>query len=81
MEEIDIKKCLKKINKEYQKNIIKQKNQHKKFLSCFTLHVIKIEQKALIFEKQCINKNAFHKNKIPKVEIKKIMLSKKRLIW
>ena len=43
MEEIDIKICLKKINKDY-KNIkkffLKQKNQHKKFLSFF-LYIVK----------------------------------------
>ena len=40
-----------------------------------------MEQKALMFDKQCINKNAFHKIKRPisidKVEIKRILLSKK----
>ena len=58
-----------------------QKNQHKKILSFFSLHGIKMEQKALIFDKQCINKNAFYKNKRPintdKIEIGRIMLSKK----
>ena len=43
-----------------------------------------MEQKALIFDKQCINKNAFHKNKKPisldKVETRRIALSK-RFIW
>ena len=38
-----------------------------------------MEQKALIFDKQCINRNAFHKNKRPinidKVEIRRIVLS------
>ena len=42
-----------------------------------------MEQKALIFEKQCINKNGFPKTKKPihidKVEIIKILLSKKDL--
>ena len=40
-----------------------------------------MEQKALVFGKQCINKNAFHKNQrrisIDKVEIRRIVLSKK----
>ena len=40
-----------------------------------------MKQKALIFHKQCINKNAFHKNKTPinidKVKIRRIVLSKK----
>ena len=40
-----------------------------------------MKQKALIFNKQCINKNAFHGNKRPisidKVDIKRIVLSKK----
>ena len=40
-----------------------------------------MELKALIFGKQCINKNVFHENKRPtsidKVEIKRIVLSKK----
>ena len=39
-----------------------------------------MEQKALIFGKHCINKNAFHKNKRPisidKVDIRRIVLSK-----
>ena len=39
-----------------------------------------MEQKASIFWKQCINKNAFHKNKRPinidKVETRKIVLLK-----
>ena len=40
-----------------------------------------MKQKALIFNKQCINKNAFHENKRPisidKVDIKRIVLCKK----
>ena len=40
-----------------------------------------MEQKALIFDKQCINKNAFHKNKktinIDKVQSRRKGLSKK----
>ena len=28
----------------------------------FSLHGIKMNEKAMIFDKQCINKNAFHKN-------------------
>ena len=48
--------------KEYQKNYCKaKKNQKKNFF--FSLQGIKMEQKALIFGKQCINKNTFHKNK------------------
>ena len=50
--------------KEYQKTIVKQNNQHKN-LSFFSLQSIKIEQQALIFDKQCINKNPLHKNKRP----------------
>ena len=42
-----------------------------------------MEQKALIFDKRCTNKNVFHKNKIPisidKVDIKRIVMSKKDL--
>ena len=40
--------------------------------------------KVLIFNKQCINENAFHENKraisIDKVDIRRIVLSKK-FIW
>ena len=40
-----------------------------------------MEQKVFIFDKECINKNAVHKNKRPinidKVEIRRIELSKK----
>ena len=65
--------------KEYQKMIIKQKISIK--IIFFSLHDIKMEQKALIFDRQCINKNAFQKHKRPitidKVEITKIVLSKK----
>ena len=39
-----------------------------------------MEQKVLIFVRQCINKNAFHKDKrsvnIDKVDIKRMILSK-----
>ena len=49
----------------YQKNIVELKNKHKKFFIFFSLHSTKMEQKALIFGEDCINKNAFHKNKIP----------------
>ena len=69
----------KKRQKEYQKMIIKQKINIK--ITFFSLHDIKMEQKALIFDRQCINKNAFQKHKRPisidKVEIRKIVLSKK----
>ena len=44
-----------------------------------------MEQKVLIFGKQCINKNAYHKNKrlisIDKVDIRRIVLSKKIFIY
>ena len=47
----------------------------------FSLHGIIMEQKVLILDKQCVNKNWFYKNKIPisidKVEIRRIVLSKK----
>ena len=47
------------------------------------MHCIKIGQKALSFDKQCVNKNAFLKNKrlisIDRVEIKRIVLSKRDL--
>ena len=40
-----------------------------------------MEQKTLVFGKQCINKNAFHKNERPigidKVDIRRIVLPKK----
>ena len=42
-----------------------------------------MNQKALIFDEQCINKNSFHKNKRPmstdKVQTKRIVLSKRDL--
>ena len=42
-----------------------------------------MEEKVLIFGKQCVNKNAFHKNKrsisIDKVDTKRIVLSKNNL--
>ena len=45
-----------------------------------------MEQEVLIFGDQCINKNAFHKNKRPissidKVDIKRVVLYEKRFIW
>ena len=44
---------------------------------------MKMNEKALTFDKNCINKNIFHKNKrrisIDKVDIKRIVLSKKNL--
>ena len=44
---------------------------------------IKMEKQVLIFDKQCINKNVFHKNKRPisidRVENRIIVLSKKDL--
>ena len=53
--------------KEYQKNHRKaknptQKSQHKIFF-IFFLYSIKMEQKVLIFDKQCIIKNAFYNYK------------------
>ena len=40
-----------------------------------------MEQKVLVLDKQCIDKNAFHKNKEPinidKVDIRRIVLSKR----
>ena len=76
MEKIDIKICLKKNKqrlKKYQKKIVKK--------IFFSLHGIKMEQKASIFGKHCINKNAFHKNKKPisisKVDNRRIVLSEK----
>ena len=39
-----------------------------------------MKEKVLIFGKQCINKNAFHKKRpisIDKVEVKRLVLSKK----
>ena len=52
------------IIKEYQKNYFKAKKKKKlKKKNLFSLQGIKMEQKALIFGKQCINKNTFHKNK------------------
>ena len=83
MEEIVNKIFLKEINKDKKstgKIIVGQRNQHKKFYF-FSLHGIKMKQKALIFNKQCINKNAFHENKRPisidKINIKRIVLPKK----
>ena len=68
--------------KEYQKNNSKAKKSTKCFY--LFLYMIKMEQNTLIFDKHCINKNAFHKNKKPinldKVEIRRIALSK-RFIW
>ena len=52
MEEIDIRICLKKI-KSIQKRIY-QENQPKYFFF-FSLHDIKMEQKAFIFDQQCKN--------------------------
>ena len=69
------------ILKGYQKNCRKAKKSTKNFFFFFSLRGIKIEQKVLIFDKQCINKNAFHKNKRPvnidRVEIRRIELFKK----
>ena len=62
MEEIDIKTCLKKINKD-EKNtkeiIVKLKNNHKKCLS-FLFAWYKMEQKVLIFGEKYITINKFH---------------------
>ena len=76
-EENDIKTCLKKYILIYSKQI------NIKIFVFFSLHCIRMEQKTLIFGKQCINKNACHKNKRPisidTVEIKRIALSKRDL--
>ena len=66
-------------------------NRHKSKKSTYKLFIFfffrlyKNGKKVLTFDKQCINKNAFHSNKrtisIVKVEIKRILLSKKRLTW
>ena len=65
--------------REYQKKYGEVKNQHKKLLSFFSSHSIKMEQKVLIFGDQCINKNVLLKNGKPintdKVETKRIVLS------
>ena len=65
--------------KEYQTELLQNKKINiKNYL--FFLHGIKMKQKALIFDKQCINKNAFHKNKRPvgidKLKIRRIYLKK-----
>ena len=66
---------------EYQKNHCKKKKSTEKAFIFFSLHGVKMEQKALVFEKQCINKNAFHKHKhlidINKVGIDNIVISSK----
>ena len=87
MEEIDIKICLNKINKDW-KNIKKllqsKKINIKRSFIIFFVHGIKMGRNALIFDKQCINKNAFHRNKKPssidKLKIKKIVLSKIHMV-
>ena len=62
------------------KIIAKQKYQYKIIFIFFSFHCIKMEQKIVIFGKQGIDKNSFHKDKRPinivKVKIKRIMLSK-----
>ena len=67
--------------KEYQKNSREAKKSTSKIFIFFSLHDIKMEQKAFIFDKQCINGNVFQKNKrlinIDKVEVRKMVLSKK----
>ena len=61
----------------------KSKKSTYKFFIFFFFTLYKNGKKVLIFDKQCINKNAFHSNKRPisivKVEIKRILLSKKDL--
>ena len=81
MEEIVIT-CLKKINKNKKntkKAIVKLKKKHKTFLSFFSLHITRMEQKVLIFSEDYINKNAFHKIKRPsnidEVDIRRTVLS------
>ena len=59
-------------------------SEEKKTKTCLFFFLwYKMEQKALIFGENCIDKNAFHKNKRPisigKVDIKRIVLSKKDL--
>ena len=55
---------------------------YRKIIS-FSLHSTNTEQKALPFGDKCIIKKAFHKDKRPisidKVEIRRIVLSKKEL--
>ena len=67
MEEIDINMSEenKERPKEYQKNYKKQNKKQHKFFYLFFFTQYKMEQKALIFGEDCINKNAFHKNKRP----------------
>ena len=65
--------------KEYQTELLQNKKINiKNYL--FFLHGTKMKQKALIFDKQCINKNAIHKNKRPvgidKLKIRRIYLKK-----
>ena len=82
MEETDFIMCLKKINKDLkntEKIIVKQKFSINKFI--FFLNIIKMEQKASVFDKQCINKNAFHEHKhlidIDKVDVDRIVIFSK----
>ena len=67
--------------KEYQKNYRKAKKPTQKKFSFFFFTFF--FQKFLIFAEQCINKNAFHKNRSPvsidKLGIRRIVLSKKDL--
>ena len=49
------------------KKLFKEKNQQKKIFIFSFLHGIKIEQKVLIFAKQCINRNSL---KIVLIKIK-----------
>ena len=74
----------KKENKQRLKNIkkiiVKEKHQHKKFWSFFFAWY-KLEQEALVFGGQYIDKKSFHKIEktinIDKVETKRIVLTKK----
>ena len=82
MEETDFIMCLKKINKDLkntEKIIVKQKFSINKFI--FFVNIIKMEQKALVFDKQCINKNVFHEHKhlidIDKVDVDRIVIFSK----
>ena len=66
--------------KEYQKCYSKANKSTTKNIFFFSLHCIKLENQVLIFDKQCINKNTFHKDEsIDKVETRRIVLSKKDL--
>ena len=56
--------------KEYWKNYRKAKKLVQRFFIYFSLHSIKMEEKVLIFGKQCVNKMIFIKTKDQLVLIK-----------